>query len=48
VAETLIGLAWYDHYSYLFQMPGWTPADEQLTGLSKHLDMLEITKFVDA
>jgi hypothetical protein len=48
VAETLVGLVWHDHYSYLFQMPGWTPADEKLTGLGKHLDMLELTKFVDA
>jgi len=47
VAETLIGLAWFDHFSYLFQVPAWTPADENLAGLTKHLDMLELTKFVD-
>jgi hypothetical protein len=45
VAETLIGLAWYDHYSYMFQMPLWTPAEEKL-GLSDSLDMLELTTFV--
>jgi hypothetical protein len=45
VAETLVGLAWYDHYSYLFQMPLWTPAMEGL-GLSATLDMLELTTFV--
>ena len=45
VAETLIGLAWFDHYSYLFQMPRWTPADEKL-GLGANLDMLELTRFV--
>jgi hypothetical protein len=45
VAETLIGLAWYDHYSYLFQMPLWTPANEQI-GLTKSLNMLELTTFV--
>jgi hypothetical protein len=45
VAETLIGLAWYDHYSYMFQMPLWTPAAEPL-GLTKSLDMVELTTFV--
>jgi hypothetical protein len=45
VAETMAGLAWFDHYSYLFQMPRWTPAEEKL-GLSATLDMLELTKFV--
>ena len=45
VAETLVGLAWYDHYSYLFQIPRWTPADEKI-GLGATLDMLELTKFV--
>lgn len=45
VAETLVGLAWHDHYSYLFQMPRWTPADEGL-GLSSSLDMLELTNYV--
>ena len=46
VAETLIGLVWYDHYSYLFQKPKWTPADEDIVGLDEHLDMLALTKFV--
>lgn len=45
VAETLIGLVWYDHYSYLFQMPRWTPAEEQL-GLPAKLDMQALTEFV--
>ncbi|MBI3367931.1 MAG: peroxidase [Burkholderiales bacterium] len=45
VAETLIGLAWHDHYSYLFQSPRWTPAQEKL-GLSATLDMLALTQFV--
>ena len=45
VAETLIGLAWFDHFSYLFQMPRWTPAEEKL-GLGATLDMLELTRFV--
>lgn len=45
VAETLIGLAWNDHYSYLFQMPRWTPEVEQL-GLTAALDMLELSQFV--
>jgi len=46
VAETLVGLVWYDHYSYLFQMPNWTPAEEGL-GLPAKLDMLALTKFVN-
>ncbi len=46
VAETLIGLVWYDHYSYLFQKPKWTPADEDIVGLDENLDMLALTKFV--
>ncbi len=46
VAETLIGLAWYDHYSYLFQMPRWNPAEEGLPGLDARLDMLKLTQFV--
>jgi Animal haem peroxidase len=45
VAETLIGLAWYDHYSYLFQMPLWTPAAEKL-GLTDSLDMLALTTYI--
>jgi hypothetical protein len=46
VAETFVGLAWYDHYSYLFQMPQWTPADEGLDGLDAALDMLALTRYV--
>jgi Animal haem peroxidase len=45
VAETLFGLAWADHYSYLFQEPQWNPAKEDI-GLSANPDMLELTKFV--
>lgn len=45
VAETLIGLAWNDHYSYLFQMPRWNPAQEKI-GLAADLDMLELTRWV--
>jgi hypothetical protein len=45
VAETLIGLAWFDHYSYLFQMPLWTPAAENV-GLTDSLDMLALTTYV--
>jgi Animal haem peroxidase len=44
VAETLFGLAWCDHYSYLYQMPSWKPGDE-FDGL-KNLDMLKLTQFV--
>ena len=40
-----VGLAWNDHYSYLFQMPRWNPSVEKL-GLGASLDMLELTKFV--
>ena len=46
VAETIVGLAWFDHFSYLFQMPKWTPKLEGL-GLTAKLDMLELTQFVD-
>lgn len=45
VAETLVGLAWHDHYSYLFQMPRWNPSQEKL-GLGPNLDMLELAAFV--
>lgn len=47
VAETLIGLVWYDHYSYLFQMPQWTPKDEKIKGLTEKLDMVQLTEFVE-
>ena len=46
VAETLIGLAWHDHFSYLFQAPHWNPGMENITGLDKNLDMLKLTKYV--
>lgn len=46
VGETLIGLVWYDHFSYLFQKPQWTPQDEGITGLTDKLDMLALTKYV--
>ena len=45
VAETLIGLTWHDHYSYLFQVPRWNPSQEKL-GLGANLDMLELATFV--
>lgn len=46
VAETLIGLAWLDHFSYLFQAPHWNPGMEGIGGLDKDLDMLKLTKYV--
>ena len=46
VAETLIGLTWADHFSYLFQVPQWNPSLEKITGLDHNLDMLKLTKFV--
>jgi hypothetical protein len=45
VAETLFGLAWCDHYSYLYQMPSWNPSMEDI-GLDADLDMLMLTEFV--
>jgi Animal haem peroxidase len=45
VAETLIGLVWSDHYSYLFQKPQWSPKDEGLPGLKNVNDMLTLTKY---
>lgn len=45
VAETFAGLAWFDHYSYMFQMPRWTPEREGL-GLKRELDMLALTQYV--
>jgi hypothetical protein len=47
VAETLIGLAWFDHFSYLYQAPNWTPADEKIDGLDDNLDMSALVRFVD-
>ena len=46
VGETLIGLVWCDHFSYLFQKPQWTPQDEGIKGLTDKLDMLALTKYV--
>ncbi len=48
VGETLIGLVWYDHYSYLFQKPQWTPASERLSDLitTPDFDMLALTNYV--
>ncbi len=46
VGETMIGLVWYDHFSYLFQKPQWTPKDEGIAGLTDNLDMLALTKYV--
>jgi hypothetical protein len=46
VAETIIGLAWHDHYSYLYQWPHWTPAEEEI-GLRKDFDMAALIRFVD-
>lgn len=46
VAETLFGLAWKDHYSYLFQMPNWDPSLEKI-GLPADLNMLSLSKFVN-
>ena len=44
VAETFFGLAWCDHYSYLFQMPKWKP-EHEFRELAD-LDMEKLTKFV--
>jgi hypothetical protein len=46
VAETLIGLVWLDHYSYLVQAPRWNPSKEGITGLGANLDMLKLTQYV--
>lgn len=46
VAETLIGLVWHDHFSYLFQQPGWTPAAEGIAGLGADITMLKLTQYV--
>jgi Animal haem peroxidase len=45
VAETFYGLAWCDHYSFLFQQPGWKPQDE-FAELA-NIDMLKFTKFAN-
>jgi Animal haem peroxidase len=46
VAETLFGIAWADHYSYIFQEPQWNPSKEKIKGLDEGLDMLQLTQFV--
>ena len=38
--------SWYDHYSYLFQAPEWTPAEEKIPGLGADLDVLKLTQYV--
>jgi Animal haem peroxidase len=45
VAETLFGLAWFDHYSYMFQRPGWKP--EMEFDELKDLDMLKLANFAN-
>ena len=47
VSETLIGLVWFDHFSYLFQKPQWTPATEGLPGLGSVVDVVTLTAYVD-
>ena len=42
----MVGLVWLHHYSYLFEVPHWTPADEDIAGLGKKLGMLALTKYV--
>ncbi len=46
VAETLFGLVWADHYSYLFQRPDWEPHMDNIGRKGKIFDMAELTKFV--
>lgn len=46
VAETLYGLAWSDHFSFLFQEPNWDPSKENIPGLTSDMDMLALTTFV--
>jgi Animal haem peroxidase len=46
VAETFFGLAWADHYSYLYQEPDWDPSKEHIAGLPHDLDMLKLANFV--
>jgi len=47
VSETLIGLVWFDHFSYLFQKPQWTPATEGLPGRGSVVDVVTLTAYVD-
>jgi hypothetical protein len=46
VAETIVGLAWNDHFSYLFQVPHWDPSQEKIAGLDANLDMLKLAQYV--
>lgn len=46
VAETFFGLAWSDHFSYLFQEPNWNPEKEKIPGLVATLDMFKLADFV--
>jgi hypothetical protein len=46
LAETIIGLAWFDHYSYLFQTPDWNPSQENINGLVHHLHMVALANYV--
>ena len=46
VAETMIGLAWFDHFSYLYQAPLWNPGLEGIPGLDHGLDMQKLTSYV--
>ena len=46
VAETLVGIDWYDHFSYLFQMPLMEPGARRARAQQPDLDMLALTKFV--
>jgi hypothetical protein len=48
VAETLIGLIWCDHLSYLFRFPRWNPEVEGIRGLGRDLDMRALTEYVDS
>lgn len=47
VAETLVGLIWFDRYSYLYQVPDWHPSHAGI-GLPHRLDMLSLTSWVDS
>ena len=54
VAETFYGLMWNDHYSYLFQQPGWNPSLEtslkdskgKTVKLPSNFDMAALTEFM--
>ncbi len=46
VAEVLVGLAWSDHYSYLYQSPNWQP-DTPLAPKKGQFTMTELIRFVE-